>query len=147
MTDLTMERSFKAAPETVFAFLTQRGNILKWWGPEGMTVPEADMDFTRPGPWSSVMMAADGRRFKVTGTVISVEPPRTVELTWAWHDERDRRGHESRVRFEVRPGEAGGTHFTLRHTGLADEESAKGHESGWMSALRKLERMDATNPK
>jgi uncharacterized protein YndB with AHSA1/START domain len=142
MTDLTMEREFKADPNTVFAFLTKPANIVQWWGPEGMSVPEADMDFSRPGPWSSVLLSADGKRFKVSGMVLAVRPPHAVELTWAWHDERGDRGHESRVRFEVNPGKAGGTHFTLHHTGLADEESAKGHRSGWTSALRKLERMD-----
>jgi uncharacterized protein YndB with AHSA1/START domain len=143
MTDLTMEREFKADPKTVFAYLTKPSNIVQWWGPEGMSVPEADMDFTRPGPWSSVLTSADGKRFKVSGMVLAVLPPHAVELTWAWHDEHDARGHESMVRFEVSPGKAGGTHFTLHHTGLADDESAKGHRSGWTSALRKLERMDS----
>ena len=143
MSNLKMERDFKAPPETVFAFLTQRSHILNWWGPEGMSLPEVNMDFTRPGPWSSVMMNAEGRRFKVTGKVVKIDPPKSVELTWAWHDEHDQRGHESRVRLEVKAGTAGGTHFTLLHSGLADEESAKSHESGWASALRKLERMAA----
>lgn len=143
MSNLKMERDFKASPETVFAFLTQSSHILNWWGPEGMSLPEVNMDFTRPGPWSSVMMNGEGRRFKVTGKVVKIDPPKSVELTWAWHDEHDRRGHESRVRLEVKAGNSGGTHFTLLHSGLADEESAKSHESGWASALRKLERMAA----
>jgi uncharacterized protein YndB with AHSA1/START domain len=143
MSKLKIERKFSADPEAVFAYLTQRGHLLKWWGPEGMSVPEAQLDFTRPGPWSSVMMSADGKRYKVTGTVVSVDPPNSVELTWAWHDERDARGHESRVRFEVRPEKNGGTHFTLLHSGLADDESARNHSSGWRSSLGKLERMVA----
>jgi uncharacterized protein YndB with AHSA1/START domain len=141
MSKLRIERHFRAGPETVFAYLTQPGHILKWWGPEGMSVPESQLDLTRPGPWSSVMMSADGRRYKVTGTVVSVDPPNSVEFTWAWHDERDARGHESMVRLEVRPEKNGGTLFTLQHSGLADEESARNHTSGWQSSLRKLERM------
>jgi uncharacterized protein YndB with AHSA1/START domain len=140
MSKLKLERHFNANAEAVFAYLTQRSHLLKWWGPEGMSVPEAQLDFSRPGPWSSVMMSADGKRYKVTGTVVAVNPPKSVEFTWAWHDEHDARGHESRVRFEVRPDKGGGTHFTLTHSGLADAESARNHTSGWSSSLVKLER-------
>ena len=141
MTDLTIERNFAADPQTVFDFVTRTEHLLKWWGPEGMSVPEYELDLTRPGPWSSVMMSADGKRFKVTGEVVGVNEPESVELTWAWHDENDRRGPESRVRFEICPDGNGGTLFTLTHSGLADEESKKNHEMGWTSSLRKLERL------
>lgn len=141
MTDLRFERDFSADAETVFAFVTQTENLLKWWGPEGMTVPEHDLDFTRPGPWSSVMMSADGQRYKVTGEVIDVDPPKSVEFTWGWHDENDHRAHDSLVRFEIHPAGTGKTRFVLIHSGLADEESAKNHEMGWTSSLRKLERL------
>lgn len=139
MTTLTLTRNFAADPETVFDFVTRPEHLIKWWGPEGMTCPEHDLDFRKAGPWSSVMVNAGGDRFKVTGQVDLIDPPNAVELTWAWHDDRDERGHESRVRFEVRPDAGGGTEFRLIHSGLADEESAQNHEMGWTSSLRKLE--------
>ena len=108
-----------------------------------MTLPEHVLDLTKPGPWMSVMASADGKRFKVTGEVVKVREPELVEFTWAWHDENDHRGHESRVRLDVRPDGKGGSHFTLTHSGLADEESAKNHEMGWISSLKKLERLAA----
>jgi len=141
MSRLTLERRFKADPDTVFAFVSRPENLVKWWGPEGVTLPEYSLDFTRPGPWSSVMLN-DGRRLKVTGEVVRVEPPRIVEFTWAWHDENDRRGHESRVRFTVTPDGAG-TLFTLVHSGLQDEERMRNHVIGWTSSLAKLERLAA----
>lgn len=143
MSELRLERSFAADPETVFGFVTKAEHVAKWWGPEGMTLPEKRLDLTKPGPWMSVMMNADGKRFKVTGEVVAVDPPKFVEITWAWHDENDMRGHESTVRFEVRPDGKGGTHFMLIHSGLSDEEAAKNHEMGWTSSLRKLERLAA----
>lgn len=141
MTDLKLECRLPADVKTVFEFVTRAENLAKWWGPEGMSLPEKRLDFTRPGPWSSVMMNAEGKRFKVTGKVVAVDAPRSVELTWAWHDENDVRGHESKVRFEVRPDGAGASLFVLTHTGLPDEESAKNHEMGWTSSFRKLERL------
>ena len=136
MSSLTLERNFPLDPETVFAFITQTQNLLKWWGPEGMTVPEHNLDLSKPGKWMSVMVNAEGGRHKVTGEVIKVDPPRSVEFTWGWHDENDARGHESRVRFEVAPDGQGGTRFRLIHTGLSDDEAAAGHTEGWTSALR-----------
>ena len=143
MTDLRLERKFARDPETVFAFVTRTEHLLEWWGPEGMTLPQTQLDLTKPGPWMSVMMNAEGKRFKVTGEVVAVDPPKSVEITWAWHDENDRRGHESTVRFEVRPDGKGGTLFSLIHSGLADEDAARNHEMGWTSSLRKLERLAA----
>ena len=144
MSELTIEREFAASPETVFAFVTQSEHLVKWWGPESMTLPEHALDLTREGPWSSVMMTAEGNRFKVIGMVTKVSPPNAVEFTWAWCDENDVRGHESRVRFTVEPNGSGGSRFTLHHTGLADDESANSHNEGWASSLCKLERMAAS---
>jgi uncharacterized protein YndB with AHSA1/START domain len=142
MTDLRIDRHFDVDPTTVFDFVTKANRLLEWWGPEGMSVPEHDLDLSRPGrKWWSVMVGGDGRRYKVSGEVVAVDPPRSVEFTWGWHDEHDERGHESRVRFEIMPGDGGGTHFALIHSGLTDAESATNHEMGWSSSLKKLERM------
>lgn len=141
MTDLTLTRDFAADPQTVFDFISRPENVLQWWGPEGMTCPEHSLNFGQTGPWSSVMLSPEGNRFKVTGEVDHVDPPNSIEMTWAWHDDQDARGHESRVRFELRPNGSGGTEFRLIHTGLADDESAKNHNMGWTSSLRKLEAM------
>lgn len=138
---LVLEREFEAPVETVFDFVTRKENLLKWWGPEGLTVPEETLDFTRPGPWHSVMVNADGQRFKVSGEVREVKAPNLVAFTWGWHDETDARGHESTVTFEVSDAGDGKTKFTLTHEGLADDESATNHEGGWTSSLRKLERL------
>ena len=108
MSTLKMEREFAADPELVFAFVTQTENLLQWWGHEGTTVTEHKLDFTRKGAWSSVLMNAQGGTHKMTGAVVAVDPPHSVEFTWAWHDENDVRGHNSRVRFEVKSNGSGG---------------------------------------
>lgn len=83
MSELKIERNFAVDPETVFTFVTQTRHLLKWWGPEGMTLPEHALDLSRPGPWSSVMMSAEGQRYEVTGEVVAVKNPQSVEFTWA----------------------------------------------------------------
>lgn len=141
MAALTIERDFDADPATVFDYVSKTEHLLKWWGPEGMTVPEHQLAFDRRGPWVSVMQNAEGQRHKVSGQVTHVDPPHSVGFTWAWHDENDRRGVESHVMIKLLPAANGGTRFQLSHTDLPSDDVAANHEQGWTSSLRKLERL------
>ncbi len=141
MATLTIERTFEADPETVFAYVSQTKHLLKWWGPEGMTLPEHQLAFDRKGPWVTVMQSAEGQRYKVSGQVTHVDPPHSVGFTWAWHDENDQRGVESHVTIRLVPAAGGGTAFSLSHADLPSDDVAANHEKGWTSALRKLERL------
>lgn len=141
MATLTIEREFEADPGTVFDYVSKTEHLLKWWGPEGMTVPEHQLDFARTGPWQSVMQGAEGQRYKVSGHVTHVDPPHSVGFTWAWHDENDVRGVESHVTIKLVPAKNGGTLFKLDHVDLPSDEVAANHEQGWTSSLRKLEKL------
>ena len=138
MADLRLERVYTVSRERLFAAVTQQADLLQWWGPEGMHVPEHALDLSRLGAWFSVMVNGEGQRFKVSGQVTSYDPPRSVGFTWAWHDEADARGPESHVTFTVQAHE-GGARLVLDHRELADEDAAKNHEAGWSSSLNKLD--------
>ena len=140
MSTLKMEREFSADPERVFAYVTQPAHLVEWWGHEGTTLVEHQLDFSRPGPWFSIMMNAEGGTHKVSGEVLRVEAPHLVEFTWGWHDADDLRGHQSTVRFEVHSNGRGGALLTLIHRGLANEESVSNHKMGWTATFTKLER-------
>ena len=143
MAELTIERQLNAPIETVFAFVTKHDNLMKWWGPEGMTLPDIALDFTSPGPWHSVMENDKGQKFTVSGQVTSVDAPNSVGFTWAWHDENDQRGEESHVVISLADNGDGTTSLTLHHLQLFNAEAAENHNQGWTSSLRKLERMAA----
>ncbi len=146
MTVLKIERAFPAPPEKLFAFITRTEHLLKWWGPEGVSMKEHNLDLSRPGPWSSTLVNSQGALHKMSGEVVAVDPPNSVEFTWGWHDGEDRRGHETRVLFEVRPDGNGGTVFLLTHSSLKDDEAAANHKLGWTSSLRKLEQFPDLRP-
>jgi len=137
MTDLRLERDFNVSPERLFAALTRQSDLLQWWGPEGMHVPQGDLDFTRTGPWFSVIQNDDGQQFKVSGQVTHVTPPQSVGFTWAWHDDLDQRGAESHVTFSIQETDSG-SRLILDHCNLDDTEQSARHEDGWTSSLRKL---------
>jgi len=138
MADLKLEREFPTSPENLFAWVSDGAKLLQWWGPEGMHVPEHDLDFSRLGPWFSVMENAEGQQYKVSGQVTHVDRPRSVGFTWAWHDDQDQRGAESHVTLTVEPS-GDGARLILDHRELGDDESAANHNQGWTSSLRKLE--------
>jgi len=141
MSELRIERTFESDPETVFEFVTEGEKLLQWWGHEGMTIPEHNLDFSGPGPWMATLVGAEGGPYKMSGEVINVDPPNSVEFTWGWHDENDERGHSSHVRFDVKPGKTGGAQFVLIHSRLPDNDSVANHNRGWTSSMSKLERV------
>ncbi len=143
MAELTIERVLDADLETVFAFISQPQHLLKWWGPEGITLPDYSLDFTTTGPWHSVMKRSDGGSVKVSGQVTHVNAPRSLGFTWAWHNEDRDRGPDSHVTLSLQDAGDGKTAFRLYHTELADDASAAAHTDGWTSSLRKLERLAA----
>lgn len=137
MTDLRIERDFDVPPETLFEWITDGARLLQWWGPEGMTIPEHELDFSRTGPWYSVMRNVEGQDYKVSGQVTHVNPPHSVGFTWGWHDEDDQRGAESHVTFTVH-ATGTGSKLVLDHRDLESPEQCENHKKGWTSSLRKL---------
>ncbi|MFW8634014.1 SRPBCC family protein [Cribrihabitans pelagius] len=138
MSALQLQRHFPVSAEALFDWVTTPEKLLKWWGPEGMHVPEHDLDLSRTGPWYSIMQNGEGERYHVSGQVTHVTPPQSVGFTWAWHDDDGARGAESHVTFTVAAAGEGAL-LVIDHHDLPDGEAAARHEEGWSSTLRKLE--------
>ena len=135
MSELRIERTYPVTPERLFAFVTQRQNLLKWWGPEGTSVGEDDLDLSRTGPWSLVLVGPKGR-FAMRGTVTAVTPPHAVEFTM---NVPGVDADESTVRFEIAP-DGTGARLTLIQSGITDEMVEMG-KHGWGSTLARLEQL------
>ncbi|MBY6066477.1 SRPBCC domain-containing protein [Leisingera aquaemixtae] len=138
MSDLQLRRTFPVSPEKLFGWVTTPDKLLKWWGPEGVSIPEHDLDLSRTGPWYSVMQNSDGQRFHVSGQVTHVDVPKSVGFTWAWHEEDGSRGAESHVTLTIAAA-GDGAMLVVDHRDLGDDGIAARHEEGWTSTLRKLE--------
>lgn len=134
MVDVRLEREFGVSPEKLFRFVSGAKELMQWFGPEGVSVPDNDLDFSREGPWFAVMSNADGPFAKVSGHVTHVDPPRSVGFTWAWHDEDDQRGDETHVTFTVE-ATAKGARLIVDHREFATEDAAAAHNRGWESSL------------
>lgn len=139
MGDLRMERHFEASVERVFAFVTEPQNVVQWWGPEGMTAGEHQLDLSLPGPWHFVLIDPSGGRHRMSGTVLAVEPPRLVELTMLVPGTDP--PPDSTVRFEIRPDGKGGCSLILTQSGLTNEMIVVGSNRGWVAVLDRLQRL------
>lgn len=145
MSTLRMQRAFPVPPAMAFEFITQKQNLLTWWGPEGTTITENDLDFSRVGPWSATMVGPQGHGANVGGEVLAVEPPDFVELTLSFFGPDGTPMDLSTIRFETRDDGKGGTDFHLIQSGLKAEYIPDMRDKGWNSALTRLEALLTSN--
>ena len=117
-----LTRYYQAAPEEVWAALTEPDSLARW-----LAAP-VDVDLRSGGPFR-LKLAEDET---VDGRVRAVEPPRMLELDWC------RRGEEpSILRFELNPN-AGGTVLVLDHRRI-DAQVGMRYAAQWERQLLKLD--------
>jgi uncharacterized protein YndB with AHSA1/START domain len=139
---LTISRVIAASPEKLYDAWTNPEVMLKWWGPEGVTVPEHRLDIRVGGGWKTTMLQPTGNRVVCSGVYRLLDRPRRVAMTWAWTQPDGQRGHETVVDVSFEKVERG-TRMTLVQKTFANAEQEALHNQGWTSSLDKLEGMFA----
>ena len=141
MSTITLVRRIKARPSIVFDALTTAEGIAAWWGPDDLPVVCAEVDARVDGTYRVRFRSRDGREHEAFGTILELEPPRRMVMTYEYTvgGEPEEIGRTSRVEFELVPF-VGGTDLTFTHSRLANEISARSHAGGWGGALDKLVR-------
>ena len=137
---LVIERVFKAPPDKVFAAWTDPAILVKWFGPEGFSVPEHSLDVREGGAWRTVMISPKGEPHTASGVYREIAPPRRLVMTWAWDQEDGKRGHETILELTFRPV-AAGTELRLVQSLFQDKDRRDGHDQGWSSSFNKLDRL------
>jgi uncharacterized protein YndB with AHSA1/START domain len=136
---LVLRRSLKAKPERVFAALTDKAQVLRWFGPAGFTCAIDQFDARPGGEYRIAFRSQDAAIHTVTGTFLVIEPPSRLAYTWGWLTEGVR-GHETRVEIELTPA-ADGTDLVLTHRGFESVDARNRHEQGWSGGLANLQRL------
>lgn len=137
---LVVERDFPATPQRVFAAWTDPTVLVQWWGPEGMSAPECEMDVRPGGSYRTSMASPKGDRHIVSGVYQVIEPPNRLVFTWAWEEESGSRGHETVVEIALHPIE-GGTRLRLTQRLFQSVEQCGAHRMGWESSFNDLDRL------
>ena len=133
---LNLTRRFDAPPQAVFEAFTDPDQLVRWWGPEGMDVPEFSIDLRVGGTWRTCMRSASGELHCVRGIYKAIEPPRRLVMTWAWEG-GEYADMETLVSFEFRESN-GGTELHLRHEQFDSREQRDRHNMGWSSSMNCL---------
>ncbi|HEY6255796.1 MAG TPA: SRPBCC domain-containing protein [Xanthobacteraceae bacterium] len=116
-----------AAPEEVFAYLTESRKYLLWMG------VDAELD---PRPGGRFKVDPNGRDV-IFGEFLEVVPPRRVVFTWGF-DEPDHPmpAGSSRVEIDL-VAQDGGTLLRLQHFGVTGSRREQ-HAGGWQHYLSRL---------
>ncbi len=136
---LTIRRRIAAPPHRVFAAWTDAKQLVRWWGPDACETLDAKVNAQLGGTFRIRFKepGSDGEIHDVSGTYDAVEPDRLLSFSWQWITMPERKSH---VTLRLKPDQDGqATILTLHHEQFADKAARDSHESGWSSALDKLE--------
>jgi uncharacterized protein YndB with AHSA1/START domain len=132
---LVVRRTIRATPERLFFAWTEPEQLRKWWGPEGVTCVDPEVDLRVGGRYRIGNRLPDNKVLWIVGEFELVDPPH--RLTYTWHLEGTSAAPERvSVSFEPR-GEA--TEVIVTHERIPNKALRDQHEYGWLGCLDGLE--------
>ena len=132
---LTARRLIRARRERVFAAWTDPAQLVRWWGPVGVSCPRAEVDLRVGGDYRIHNVLPDGGVVVIRGRFEVVRPPE--ELVYSWRIEPATESSERvTVRFERR-GEA--TEVVVLHERIGSAQAREQHLAGWHGCLEGLQ--------
>jgi uncharacterized protein YndB with AHSA1/START domain len=120
----------------VFRALTEPDELAEWWGPNGFSAPNIELDLRVGGSYRIAMQPPEGDLFYLSGEFREVDPPGRLSYTFRWEDpEPD--DQETVVTLSLRDmGES--TELVLRQGVFATEGRRALHDEGWSDSFERL---------
>ena len=139
---LTLERIIQAKPAQVFEAWTKPEQLVKWFGPQGFSVANAQIELQNGGKYQISLLSPDGDHIHHFGEYVDIVPDRRLVFTWVLSDQdcqgsRDLQA-ETLVTVELTPVEQT-TKLVLTHEKLPTQAAIEGHKFGWQSSLDGLQ--------
>jgi len=136
---LRLSRFFPFSRALVYRALTEPGELARWWGPHGFSVPEIELDLLVGGSYRIAMQPPEGEIFFLSGEFTEVAPPARVAYTFRWSPpDPDDRETTVALSLDEQPG---GTVVHLTHSGFATDGRRALHEAGWSDSFARLEQV------
>ena len=126
----------RAAPEQIYALMTEPADLARWWGPRGFTIPEVELDPRVGGRYRVTMQPPQGDAFHVTGVFREWEPPHRLAYTFRYEEPSP--DDQETVVVLTFPQVDAGTEVVLSQGPFATEERLLLHRTGWTESLDKL---------
>ena len=138
-TAIRIERTFRAAPEAVFAAWTSAKMLRRWYQPaEDWDTPVAEVDLRIGGRLRVVMRDHNGEEFGGGGEYLEIRPPHRLVFTWTW-DRADAGAGTQLIEVDLTDNGDDTTTVVLINRGIVDEESRNSHLEGWEGSFDNLE--------
>lgn len=136
---LTINRTFAAPVDELYAAWTDPEIIRKWLAPGTTEVVHADTELRVGGQFLCQMREENGKMHATRGVYREIVPNRKVVFTWQWEGTEE----ETLITVTFNPKSATETELTLIHERFADAETRDLHTDGWSRCLNKLESLYA----
>ena len=129
--ELLITRVFDAPVALVFRIWEQREHMIRWWGPEGFTCTDLDLDFRPGGKWRVGMVSDAYPKSWSGGTFREIDRNRRIVFTFAWEQgSGETQQTLATVTFEERDGKTVQTFHQAPFSSVASRDS---HSAGWNS--------------
>jgi uncharacterized protein YndB with AHSA1/START domain len=133
---LLLDRVLPAPRPRVFRACIEPVELAQWWGPQGFTTPEIDLDLRVGGAYRFGMQPPDGELFHLSGEFREVEPPARLVYTFRW-EEPDPDDRETVVTMSL-SDRRDSTDVVVVQSGFATEARRALHVDGWTDCLDRL---------
>jgi uncharacterized protein YndB with AHSA1/START domain len=134
MVTLVVRKTMQATPERLFEAWTDPAQLQKWWGPEGVTCIDPEVDLRVGGRYRIGNQLPDGKILWIAGEFEVIEPPHRLTYTWRLEGSSDAFERVT-VRFEPR---GGATEVIVTHERIPNETIRDQHQHGWHGCLEGL---------
>ena len=133
---LHLESVIPAPRAVVFRAHIDRGELTRWWGPKGFSVPSVDLDPRIGGHYRITMQPPEGAPFHLSGEFVEVDPPNRLAYTFRWEepDPDDRETLVSIALLDHGPD----THLVVDQGVFATLARLALHEQGWAETVERL---------
>lgn len=148
--EVTLVRTFDAAPERVWQAWTDPKELVQWWGPDHVTIPECEVDLRVGGAFHIVMEAGEGMgpykgtRWPMDAEFTVIEPNTKLAYTaQAWTEGPNKEDWMIDQQTEITLIDEGGktrveVKAAIYKTGPKAGAAAEGMEYGFNQQLDKL---------
>ncbi len=145
---VVIERTFDAPRERVWKAWTDQKLLQQWWGPEGVDIPECEVDLRVGGDLYIVMEAGEqmgplkGTRWPMKGSFREIQEPEKLVFVSTAAEDRDSAPYfETLVTIHFKEqGEKTKMHLTITVTRATTqaEGAIAGMKAGWTQSIDKL---------
>jgi len=133
--EIVISRLINAPRTAVWEAWTKAEHLAQWWGPDGFSIPDCEVDFRVGGAFRMVMRGPDGTDYPFVNTYREITEPEQIVFTGTI-DEASGQELVTTVRFTETDGK---TTITVRQTVPVVEAYARGQVQGWTETLARLD--------